>query len=607
VIESPSAPDAKNRLIGLLDDVAGLTQAHDRADLSARLLERRDALRSDTFRVLIAGDFKQGKSTLVNALVGADICPSDPDFATSVPTLIRYGRDPSATLLRLGEGDEAIRERIEVAGLGRWVSERDGADADRDQVRSCEIELPTTWLGDGIELVDMPGYGGLDAMAGARMVAELHGADAVLFVTDASQELTAPELDLLRSAAELCPLIAVVMTKIDLYIDWRVIRDVNIEHMRRIALDVPVVAVSALQFLRWTDRGRPELAADGGIDELIGHIRDRMMQRSIREQLAVAAGDGHSALRQLRSIVVSEREALDPQQQAGVVNDLRNTLRELAEARLDSASWHRMLRDRCEDLRLSTLDRIEELLAELRIDAQRSIAEHDPAAIWQEFESWMRARATRSVGEVYSELAEEASSLEANLVRQLAATPSLGAITTHHVASPLAARHMAGLTPGSGDSASTTAIDKSWSAAEPLLGVGAFIPGFGPVSLAVAAVAGLVYGRKALRDRRAQALGARREQAREHLEDYLTEVQRVVAKPAERYVSQLYRTLRDGVLRRTDEVERSTSEALARATAAATTSQADRVTRSDELTSELQVIDQLDRRFEDMVREMSNG
>jgi hypothetical protein len=114
----------------------------------------------------------------------------------------------------------------------------------------------------------MPGYGGLDATAGARVFAELRQSHAVLFVSDASQELTAPELDFLKMAMENCGNVTCVMTKIDAYIDWRLIRDLNTRHLQNANLDVPIVAVSSLLHLGSRRRPRAEYAPASGIDEL---------------------------------------------------------------------------------------------------------------------------------------------------------------------------------------------------------------------------------------------------------------------------------------------------------------------------------------------------
>src|SRR5690606_4297166 len=67
-------------------------------------------------------------------------------------------------------------------------------------------------------------------------------AEAVLFVTDASQELTAAEVEFLRRARQVCPTVACVLTKTDFYPAWRKVRDLNQGHLRRVADgEVPVV------------------------------------------------------------------------------------------------------------------------------------------------------------------------------------------------------------------------------------------------------------------------------------------------------------------------------------------------------------------------------
>jgi actin-like ATPase involved in cell morphogenesis len=133
-------------LRSLATSVAAMALGHERGDLAERMSTRIDRLDNQTVRVLVAGDFKQGKSTLVNALVDHEICPADPDFATSVPTSIRHGDEPHATIYRDMEADDPVAEGIAIGQVGRYVSETEGADPDRDRVRSCEVSLPVEWL-----------------------------------------------------------------------------------------------------------------------------------------------------------------------------------------------------------------------------------------------------------------------------------------------------------------------------------------------------------------------------------------------------------------------------------------------------------------------------
>ena len=61
------------------------------ADLTARLQATRAAVYDPALVLIVVGEFKQGKSTLVNVLLGIDVCAVHDDIATAVPTLIRHG------------------------------------------------------------------------------------------------------------------------------------------------------------------------------------------------------------------------------------------------------------------------------------------------------------------------------------------------------------------------------------------------------------------------------------------------------------------------------------------------------------------------------------
>ena len=90
-----------------------------------------------------------------------------------------------------------------------------------------------------------PASAGLESAHGAITIAALTDADAVVFVTDASQEMTAPELAFLRHAHELCPTVLHVVSKIDLYPEWRRILEISTGHLRRAGLEGPVLGISS--------------------------------------------------------------------------------------------------------------------------------------------------------------------------------------------------------------------------------------------------------------------------------------------------------------------------------------------------------------------------
>src|SRR6187549_2993453 len=106
------------RLIELVEQGMALAGSGDRTDLRRRLEQTKRRLLDPSIRVIVVGEFKQGKSQLVNALVNAPVCPVDDDVATSVPTSVAYGEQPSAWVLTQSEDAAptpgAAVERLQV-------------------------------------------------------------------------------------------------------------------------------------------------------------------------------------------------------------------------------------------------------------------------------------------------------------------------------------------------------------------------------------------------------------------------------------------------------------------------------------------------------------
>ena len=101
--------------VELVDLALKATTAYGRPDLGGRLLHTRKRLADPDVRVLIVGEFKQGKSQLVNALVNAPVCPVDDDIATAVPTVVKHAETTTAALVRDG-GDERAHRAHRGAG-----------------------------------------------------------------------------------------------------------------------------------------------------------------------------------------------------------------------------------------------------------------------------------------------------------------------------------------------------------------------------------------------------------------------------------------------------------------------------------------------------------
>ncbi|WP_370964384.1 GTPase [Amycolatopsis sp. cg9] len=134
---------------------------------------------SGPLRVALAGRVKAGKSTLLNALVGARVAATDAGECTKVVTWYRHGPQPAATAFpRTGQPIP-----LKVTGTaGQWLLDLAGLPAgDLDRV---EVTLPSAWLGRMV-LVDTPGMGSLTESAGRRtqdLLGETGSVDAVLYL-----------------------------------------------------------------------------------------------------------------------------------------------------------------------------------------------------------------------------------------------------------------------------------------------------------------------------------------------------------------------------------------------------------------------------------------
>jgi len=109
-------PDSESALARALNELAALGTDQDREQLAA-LVDRLDAAR---LRVLVAGEAKRGKSTLVNALLGREVLPSGVTPLTAVTTTVRYGDDERAEVRFLDGHDE----KHPLAALTDLVTER---------------------------------------------------------------------------------------------------------------------------------------------------------------------------------------------------------------------------------------------------------------------------------------------------------------------------------------------------------------------------------------------------------------------------------------------------------------------------------------------------
>ena len=284
-----------------------------------RMLRRR---LTEPFHLVVTGDFKRGKSMLINALLGRETVPTAVTPETATINEISWGEEPSC---------EAVLEN------GRRIR-LSPEDIRRDSIESLKKELPSPIrfvrlrenipLLKDITLVDTPGTGELMQAFDSQVSAYLAGADAVIFVLSARSPLSLTEQAFLSSSVRPRSFsrVLTVMNQcdcLDTEEDILRVRRLVQERISEILPDTGVFAVSALDELcRKTGAQRPAPELERFLETQFLAFEDALqndilLQREvIQSERCIAAAkavllDIESQLRLLRQSIKAGTEELE--------------------------------------------------------------------------------------------------------------------------------------------------------------------------------------------------------------------------------------------------------------------------------------------------------
>ena len=179
--------------------VARFTQIADVAEQVGMITLARDVrttripkLEAERFHLVILGEFNHGKSTFVNALLGADVLPTGITPTTAAINHVVWAPSVSARVV-LSDGTS---HDINSADVKDWVTVAGGR---ADQVAFVEIGFPSEILKNNVTLVDTPGVNDLNEQRAEVTYGYVPRADAVVFLLDAGQALKDSEREFLSS------------------------------------------------------------------------------------------------------------------------------------------------------------------------------------------------------------------------------------------------------------------------------------------------------------------------------------------------------------------------------------------------------------------------
>jgi len=312
--------------IQLSEALAGLEKVSDSfgaSDLTLRAQEAQEPLDRGEIWVVVVGQFKRGKSTVLNALLESPVLPTGMAPVTSVVTQIRWGPTPGVRITLQDETPvDATLDRLQD-----FVSE-EGNPGNHRGVRRVEVSLPSPLLDGGLVLVDTPGIGSLDPGATDRAYAFLPRVDAALVVLSPDPPLGEAEGSYLRTLLEHTPHLLFVLNKVDLFPEaaWREAVEFNRRSLGQLqgvaAEEVDLIPVSATRALNGDSGGITELRTR--LQDLVKGKGEAVSRDAARRRLQAIAGE------MLARLSVEERAIhltdANLEERLGGLGDLRREL-----------------------------------------------------------------------------------------------------------------------------------------------------------------------------------------------------------------------------------------------------------------------------------------
>jgi GTP-binding protein EngB required for normal cell division len=370
------------------DRAEGLTALLDRARscldevlpgasrYATALAALRERLVEERLQVAVLGQFKRGKSTFLNALLGEALLPTGVVPLTAIPTFIRWA-DAASIRVSYLDGQQPDQQSASEPQqiqeqLARFVTE-EANPRNRLRVARVDVLYPAPILARGIVLIDTPGVGSTLRHQTDAAHEVLPECDVGFFVLSVDPPVTEAELAYLERARPAVGRLFFVLNKIDYLAQperkaaTEFLRRTLREHMPAEA-EIPIFALSARQGLQAKQEGDAEAVARSGMAE----VESRLTQFLADEKLA-------SLRRAVTAKTAAVLDAAAMEAELGIralempVEDLERRAAQFRDALLDIERQRVVARDLLAGDRRRALDQLAEQSAMLRRDARDAL------------------------------------------------------------------------------------------------------------------------------------------------------------------------------------------------------------------------------------------
>jgi GTPase Era involved in 16S rRNA processing len=165
----------KRTELGCVTDLRRLLDFALKIDLNRPILQlTEDVLKraeNKCFSIAVVGEFKRGKSTFINALLGREVLPADIRPCSATLNRVTYGLRPSVTLYFRSENGEPRRvEEIGIDELEKYVTKLTPESRNTSaQIEEAVVHFPTEYCHNNVDIIDTPGLNDDETMTAVTM------------------------------------------------------------------------------------------------------------------------------------------------------------------------------------------------------------------------------------------------------------------------------------------------------------------------------------------------------------------------------------------------------------------------------------------------------
>ena len=316
-------------------------------DAEQHIRELTVKLAEDQFTLAVLGQYKRGKSSLMNAIIGRDLLPTGMLPLTSAITSLRYGPEERLVVTR---ENSRFTEELPITLLPDFVTEN-GNPSNEKKVKKVVVELPVRFLRQGLEFVDTPGVGSAITANTVVTYEFLPDCDAVILVTSVDSPLSDLEIEFLKEIRQSVDRVFVVLNKTDL-VSARELTEV-LEFVRRMMMthlkceSLRIYPVSARSALRARMIGDAKRYEESGLRQFEGALAGFLSREKSTAFLGSVIQKALRILTDKASQSIVEEAALlqkslneDRERSVSVVRDPDEAIRSLNSARNELATLH---------------------------------------------------------------------------------------------------------------------------------------------------------------------------------------------------------------------------------------------------------------------------